>query len=126
MIIKAEHTEQGSNVRFVVTNLAGDPQKLYDRCYVQRADACENSMGCHRQAAAIAAALRLNRAHAPRPLFPLPLGRSPALSADCGGPSPKSRARVREPQRERERERSRSRRRWPRDPQRCPLMNNPG
>ena len=44
MIIKAEHTEQGSNVRFVVTNLAGDPQKLYDRCYVQRADACENSI----------------------------------------------------------------------------------
>ena len=31
IIIKAEHTEQGSNVRFVVTNLAGDPQKLYDR-----------------------------------------------------------------------------------------------
>ena len=44
IIIKAEHTEQGSNVRFVVTNLAGDPQKLYDRCYVQRADACEDSI----------------------------------------------------------------------------------
>ncbi len=44
MIIKAEHMEQGSNLRFVITNLAGDPEALYDNCYVQRADACENSI----------------------------------------------------------------------------------
>jgi hypothetical protein len=44
MIIKAEHMEQGPNLRFVVTNLPGQPDKLYDGCYVQRADACENSI----------------------------------------------------------------------------------
>ena len=44
MIIKAEHMAEGSNVRFVVTTLPGDPEKLYDGCYVQRADASENSI----------------------------------------------------------------------------------
>ncbi len=211
MIIKAEHTEQGSNVRFVVTNLAGDPQKLYDRCYVQRADACENSirdlkralradrlschrfwanqfrllphaaayvlmymlrraahgteladaqmdtlrlpaqdrcararlrpshlvssglqpslavtLGSHRQAAAIAAALRLNRPHSLRLLFPRRWAAALPSVAHCVGPSPKNRERVRERERERERERSGTRRRWPRDRQRCRLMNNPG
>jgi hypothetical protein len=44
MIIKAEHMELGANLRFVVTNLGGDPEKLYDGCYVKRAEACENSI----------------------------------------------------------------------------------
>ena len=38
VIIKAEHTSQGSNPRFVVTNLSGDPQGLYDDLYCQRGD----------------------------------------------------------------------------------------
>ena len=39
MIIKAEHLDQGPNSRFVVTNLAGSPQELYDEVYCQRGDA---------------------------------------------------------------------------------------
>lgn len=35
---KAEHTSQGANPRFVVTNLGGDPQELYDDCYCARGD----------------------------------------------------------------------------------------
>lgn len=38
VIVKAEHTAQGSNPRFVVTNLEGDPQALYDRTYCARGD----------------------------------------------------------------------------------------
>jgi len=38
VIIKAEHNSQGANPRFVVTNLAGDPQGLYDDLYCQRGD----------------------------------------------------------------------------------------
>ena len=36
VIVKAEHLPQGENTRFVVTNLAGDPQELYDKLYCQR------------------------------------------------------------------------------------------
>lgn len=38
VIAKAEHTAQGSNPRFVVTNLAGDAQVLYDEVYCQRGE----------------------------------------------------------------------------------------
>jgi hypothetical protein len=38
VIIKAEHHRQGANPRFVVTNLPGDPQVLYDDLYCQRGD----------------------------------------------------------------------------------------
>ena len=38
VIIKAEHHCQGANPRFVVTNLAGDPQVLYNDLYCQRGD----------------------------------------------------------------------------------------
>lgn len=38
IIVKAEHTEQGSNPRFVVTTLDGDPQDLYDRLYCARGE----------------------------------------------------------------------------------------
>ena len=38
IIVKAEHSSMGSNPRYVVTNLPGDPQKLYDRDYVMRGD----------------------------------------------------------------------------------------
>jgi len=38
VIVKAEHTEQGSNPRYVVTNLQGDPQKLYDEVYCARGE----------------------------------------------------------------------------------------
>jgi len=38
VITKAEHTSQGQNPRFVVTNLKGDPQTLYDDVYCQRGD----------------------------------------------------------------------------------------
>lgn len=38
IIIKAEHTSKGSNPRFIVTNLSGDPQLLYDDVYCARGD----------------------------------------------------------------------------------------
>lgn len=44
VLIKAEHQSIGANVRFVVTTLQGRAQELYDECYVDRAEACENSI----------------------------------------------------------------------------------
>jgi hypothetical protein len=38
VIAKAEHTEQGSNPRYVVTNLTDDPQKIYDEVYCARGE----------------------------------------------------------------------------------------
>ena len=37
VIVKAEHTAQGPNPRFVVTNLPGDPQELYEEVYCRAA-----------------------------------------------------------------------------------------
>jgi hypothetical protein len=39
VIVKAEHLVQGANTRFIVTNLAGEPQRLYDDVYCQRGEA---------------------------------------------------------------------------------------
>jgi hypothetical protein len=39
VIVKAEHLQQGANTRFVVTNLTGNPQNLYDKLYCQRGEA---------------------------------------------------------------------------------------
>lgn len=41
VIVKAEHLEQGPNLRFVVSNLDGEPQTLYDSLYCKRGE-CEN------------------------------------------------------------------------------------
>ena len=38
VIVKAEHTDQGRNPRFVVTNLIGDAQALYDEVYCARGE----------------------------------------------------------------------------------------
>ena len=38
VIAKAEYSAQGTNPRFVVTSLAGDPQELYDRVYCARGE----------------------------------------------------------------------------------------
>lgn len=38
VILKAEHMSQGSNPRYVVTNLAGDPQHLYEKVYCARGE----------------------------------------------------------------------------------------
>ena len=38
IIVKAEHTAQGSNPRYLVTNLKAKPQYLYDRLYCARGD----------------------------------------------------------------------------------------
>jgi hypothetical protein len=38
VIAKAEHTDKGANPRFVVTNIVGDAQKIYDRRYCQRGE----------------------------------------------------------------------------------------
>lgn len=38
VIVKAEHTGKGSNPRYVVTNLQGEPKKLYDTLYCARGD----------------------------------------------------------------------------------------
>jgi hypothetical protein len=39
VIVKAEHNARGSNPRFVVSNVPGDPQQLYDAVYRQRGEA---------------------------------------------------------------------------------------
>jgi hypothetical protein len=38
VIIKAEHTSQGANTRFILTSLEGDSQALYDEVYCARGD----------------------------------------------------------------------------------------
>ena len=38
VIVKAEHNAQGANPRFLVTNVPGDPQELYDQVYCQRGE----------------------------------------------------------------------------------------
>ncbi|MHB1313724.1 MAG: IS1380 family transposase [Gemmatimonadaceae bacterium] len=38
VIVKAEHNAQGPNPRFLVTNVPGDPQELYDEVYCQRGE----------------------------------------------------------------------------------------
>ena len=38
VILKAEHTAQGSNPRYLVTNLEGDAQRLYDELYCARGE----------------------------------------------------------------------------------------
>jgi hypothetical protein len=38
VIAKAEHTDKGSNPRFIVTNLEGDAQELYDEVYCARGE----------------------------------------------------------------------------------------
>jgi hypothetical protein len=38
VIVKAEHTEQGSNPRYVITNLSGKGQELYDEIYCARGE----------------------------------------------------------------------------------------
>jgi hypothetical protein len=38
VIVKAEHNAQGANPRFIVTNVPGDPQELYDQVYCQRGE----------------------------------------------------------------------------------------
>lgn len=38
VVVKAEHTAQGANPRFIVTNEPGDPQALYDAVYCQRGE----------------------------------------------------------------------------------------
>ena len=39
VIVKAEHTAQGANPRFVVVNVPGDPQELYEDVYCGRGEA---------------------------------------------------------------------------------------
>ena len=38
VIAKAEHTEKGANPRFILTNVVGDPQKIYDQRYCARGE----------------------------------------------------------------------------------------
>ena len=38
MIAKAEPTDKGSNPRFIITNIVGDPQKIYDQRYCARGE----------------------------------------------------------------------------------------
>ena len=38
VIAKAEHTDKGANPRFIVTNIVGDPQRMYDRRYCARGE----------------------------------------------------------------------------------------
>jgi hypothetical protein len=39
VVVKAEHLAKGENTRFIVTNLAGEPQELYDTLYCRRGEA---------------------------------------------------------------------------------------
>ncbi len=38
VIVKAEHNDQGENTRYVVTNLIGTPQELYEKTYCARGE----------------------------------------------------------------------------------------
>ncbi len=38
VIVKAEHAARGANPRYIVTNLEGAPQRLYDKMYCARGD----------------------------------------------------------------------------------------
>jgi len=38
VVVKAEHLPRGANTRFVVTNLPGEPQELYDGLYCRRGE----------------------------------------------------------------------------------------
>ena len=38
VIVKCEYSSKGSNLRYVVTNLTGDPQRIYDTIYCPRGD----------------------------------------------------------------------------------------
>ena len=38
VIVKAEHTAQGANPRFIMANVPGDPQELYEDVYCQRGE----------------------------------------------------------------------------------------
>jgi hypothetical protein len=38
VIVKAEHNDKGANPRFIVTNVPGDPQELYEDVYCQRGE----------------------------------------------------------------------------------------
>lgn len=38
VVAKAEHSGKGANPRYIVTNIAGDPQRLYDKLYCARGD----------------------------------------------------------------------------------------
>jgi hypothetical protein len=38
VLVKAEHSDKGSNPRFVITNLQSDPQELYDQVYCARGE----------------------------------------------------------------------------------------
>ena len=38
VVIKAEHTVQGANPRFIVTSLGGEPEELYDKIYCARGE----------------------------------------------------------------------------------------
>ena len=44
VVAKAEHQEQGPNVRFVVTTLGGRAADIYDKRYVPRGESSENSI----------------------------------------------------------------------------------
>ncbi len=45
VIAKAEHNAQGSNPRFIVVNVPGDPQELYEDVYCQRGEHGEPDQG---------------------------------------------------------------------------------
>jgi len=38
VIVKAEHTDLGANPRYIVTNLPGEPQRLYEKLYCARGE----------------------------------------------------------------------------------------
>jgi hypothetical protein len=45
LVVKLEVNRRGTNRRFVVTNLCGDPQGIYEGVYVQRGDVPESPIG---------------------------------------------------------------------------------
>jgi hypothetical protein len=42
IVVKAEQLEKGENIRYVVTNMKGSPQRIYDDIYTQRGEDSEN------------------------------------------------------------------------------------
>lgn len=45
VIVNAEHLDNGSNTRFVVTDLEDTPQAIFDGLYAPRPGACHSAEG---------------------------------------------------------------------------------
>ena len=87
VIVKAEHTSRGANPRYVVTNLTGAPQRLYDAVYCARGDMENRIKGAPGELAHVQPVRVRREEGASHPLPPRVMGRHSrgwGLSVDRG------------------------------------------